>query len=102
MPVTTWGLNSLKQSELADGSAISLTLRQVSRAIGTSILISIMTHISNSSLNTSRVISDIKGIDAAFKVATILVVIGLIIAIIYVKDNKKKSKKACNENLALE
>ncbi|MDB8805120.1 MULTISPECIES: MDR family MFS transporter [unclassified Romboutsia] len=102
MPVTTWGLNSLKQSELADGSAISSTLRQVSGAIGASMLISIMTHVSNSSLNTSQVLADIKGMDAAFRIATILVVIGLIIAIIYVKDNKKKSKKTCNDNLALE
>lgn len=102
MPITTWGLNSLKESELADGSAISSTLRQVSGAIGSSMLISIMTHVSKNSINTSQVLADIKGMDAAFKTSTMLVVVALIIAIIYVRDKKLKSKETCSEDLVLE
>lgn len=102
MPVTTWGLNSLKQSEIADGSAISSTLRQVSGAIGSSMLISIMTSVTNHSLSSSQVLADIQGIDAAFKSSTILVVVGLIVSIIYVRDKKINSKKINNESLILE
>ena len=102
MPITTWGLNSLNESELSDGSAINSTLRQVSGAIGSSILISIMTHVTNNSVNTPRVLADIKGMDAAFRTSTMLVIIGLIIAIIYVKDKKSKSKEILNDDLALD
>ena len=102
MPITTWGLNSLRQSELADGSAISSTLRQVSGAIGSSMLISIMTSVTKHSLSNSKVISEIAGMDAAFRSATILVLIGLVISLIYVKDKKIESKKIDNENLILE
>ncbi|MGL5642878.1 MAG: MDR family MFS transporter [Paraclostridium sp.] len=102
MPITTWGLNSLKESELADGSAISSTLRQVSGAIGSSMLISIMTHVTKNSLNISSTLADIKGMDAAFRASTILVLIGLIIAIIYVRDKKLKFKETCSKDLGLE
>lgn len=102
MPITTWGLNSLKSSEIADGSAIGSTLRQVAGAIGSSVFISIMTSVTKHSLSNSKVISDIAGMDAAFRSATILVLVGLVISLIYVKDKKIKSKKVDNENLILE
>lgn len=102
MPVTTWGLNSLSQSQIADGSAIGSTLRQVAGAIGSSIFIAIMTHVTNSSTSSSQVQASIDGMNAAFRASAILVAIGLVLAGIYVRDNKKKTKESFNDDLSLD
>lgn len=102
MPVTTWGLNALNHSEIADGSAIGSTLRQVSGAIGSSLFIAIMTTVSKNCLNTSEVLATIKGINVAFKASSLLLFIGLIISIIYVKDKNSKPQEEKGITFALE
>lgn len=102
MPITTWGLNSLNNSEIADGSAIGSTLRQVSGAIGSSLFIAIMTTVSKNCLNTSEVLANIKGINVAFKSSSLLLFIGLIVSIIYVKDKNKDSQEEESITFALE
>lgn len=102
MPITTWGLNSLNNSEIADGSAIGSTLRQVSGAIGSSLFIAIMTTVSKNCLNTSEVLANIKGINVAFKSSSLLLFVGLIVSIIYVKDKNKDSQEEESITFALE
>lgn len=102
MPITTWGLNSLYNSEIADGSAIGSTLRQVSGAIGSSLFIAIMTTVSKNCLNTSEVLANIKGINVAFKSSSLLLFVGLIVSIIYVKDKNKDSQEEESITFALE
>lgn len=102
MPVTTWGLNALNHSEIADGSAIGSTLRQVSGAIGSSLFIAIMTTVSKNCLNTSEVLATIKGINVAFKASSLLLFVGLIVSIIYVKDKNKNSQEEESITFALE
>lgn len=102
MPITTWGLNSLNNSEIADGSALGSTLRQVSGAIGSSLFIAIMTTVSKNCLNTSEVLANIKGINVAFKSSSLLLFVGLIVSIIYVKDKNKDSQEEESITFALE
>ncbi len=93
MPVTTWGLNSLKTEQISHGSAINSTVRQVSGAIGSSILITTMTTVTRHSLSTSKALAQIQGMNASFKIATIIAVVGLAISIFYVKDKVKQNKE---------
>lgn len=92
MPVTTWGLNSLKQEEISHGSAINSTVRQVSGAIGSSVLITIMTAVTKHSLSASKALAEIEGMDASFRIASIVVLVGIVVSIIYVKDKNKNDE----------
>lgn len=89
MPVTTWGLNELKQEQIASGSAINSTLRQISGAVGSSLFVTIMTVVANNSVKATQVLADIEGMTAAFKYATFVIVIAIFVSIIYVKDKVK-------------
>lgn len=89
MPVTTWGLNELKQEQIASGSAINSTLRQISGAVGSSLFVTIMTVVANNSVRATQVLADIEGMTVAFKYATFVIVIAIFVSIIYVKDKVK-------------
>ena len=88
MPVTTWGLNELKQEQIASGSAINSTLRQISGAVGSSLFVTIMTVVANNSVKATQVLADIEGMTVAFKYATFVIVIAIFVSIIYVKDKE--------------
>lgn len=107
MTVTTWGINSLKPEDIPSGSAISSTLRQVAGSIGSAIFMTIMTSVSlRNSSETSIKVADIKGMNTSFFIATVLIVVGLVLSIIYIKDintrkeEKEKLKEELQEKLA--
>lgn len=85
MPVTTAGLNELPENLIPHGTAMSNTFRQMSGAIGTALLVTIMstTAIPDAGLNGL-----IRGVNVSFYVATAVAVIGLIISL-YIKDPKR-------------
>lgn len=89
-PLTTWGINSLGKEYIAHGTAISNTLRQVSGAIGSGILITLMTNAAKISSATSPIVASIHGMDVSFKISAILMAVALIGIILYVKDDNKK------------
>ena len=48
MPVTTAGMNSLPYTLISHGTAVNNTIRQVATSVGTAIMISVLTNITNS------------------------------------------------------
>ncbi|MGM9891164.1 MDR family MFS transporter [Limosilactobacillus sp.] len=48
MPVTTAGMNSLPFNLISHGTAVNNTLRQVATSVGTAIMISVLTNVTNS------------------------------------------------------
>ncbi|SHI94004.1 drug resistance transporter, EmrB/QacA subfamily [Clostridium cavendishii DSM 21758] len=87
-PLTTWGINSLEKEYISHGIAINNTLRQVSGAIGSAILITLMTNAAKSSNVNSHVAASIHGMNVSFRIAGILIAIGLVGIILYIKDEK--------------
>lgn len=81
MPVTTAGINQLVIKLIPHGTAMNNTMRQVGGSIGTAVLVTIMT---NNLVRTSTGIptpeSAIGGVNTAFIFATILALIGTILA----------------------
>lgn len=47
MPVTTAGMNSLPYLLISHGTAVNNTLRQVATSVGTAIMISVLTNVTN-------------------------------------------------------
>lgn len=91
-PLTTWGINSLDNQHIAHGAVINNTLRQVSGAIGSAILITVMTNAVKNSGKSSAILASIHGMNVSFRLASILLAIGLVGIIIYVKDGGAKEE----------
>ena len=96
MPLTTWGLNSLDNNMIAHGSAINNTARQVAGSIGTAILITIMAMVTALNQSAGELEATLRGMHAAYGVAASLGVIALIMAILFVKKEKRTDDIFCD------
>ncbi|TVT27822.1 multidrug efflux MFS transporter [Salinicoccus cyprini] len=77
MPVTTAGLNQLTPQMVPHGTAMNNTMRQIAGAVGTALLVSIMTHTGDP---TAGLEGMIEGVNTAFLVAAIISLIGLLLS----------------------
>ena len=77
MPVTTAGLNQLDRSLIPHGTAMNNTMRQVSGAVGTALLVTVMT---TSAEPAKGVEGIIHGVNVSFIVAGITAIVGLILS----------------------
>ncbi|MEI3605074.1 MDR family MFS transporter [Pseudogracilibacillus sp. SE30717A] len=77
MPVTTAGLNELPPHLIPHGSAMNNTFRQVSGAVGTALLVTIMT---TSAIPINSVEGAIHGVNVSFIVAGVIAVVGFILS----------------------
>lgn len=93
MPVTTAGLNQLPPHLIPHGTAMSNTMRQVAGAIGTALLVTVMT---NNALDKSEQNTDpnmmVHGVNASFVLATIIAFIGVILSFFIKKTHPVKNK----------
>lgn len=90
MPLTTSGLNTLERKLYSHGNAVNNTMRQVAGAIGTSILVTVMSKAALHSRFTNPEKAMIHGMNFSFACAGALALIGLIIAFIVVKKKEIK------------
>ncbi|MBA2174945.1 multidrug efflux MFS transporter [Halobacillus locisalis] len=77
MPVTTAGLNQLPARLMPHGTAMNNTMRQVSGAVGTALLVSVMTTQANPSEGVTGLIH---GVNVSFIVAGVIAIVGFIMA----------------------
>jgi EmrB/QacA subfamily drug resistance transporter len=91
MPVTTAGLNQLPVDLIPHGTAMNNTMRQVSGAVGTALLVTIM---SNTAIPDEGVNGLIHGVNVSFVVAGIFAIIGLVLAFFI----KNPQRQAYNES----
>ncbi|MGO4888187.1 MDR family MFS transporter [Anaerobacillus sp. MEB173] len=89
MPVTTAGLNVLPRQLIAHGTAMNNTMRQIAGAIGTALLVTIMTATATGPTTQGM----IDGVNHAFIVATILSGIGVFLSF-FIKKQAQPSGDA--------
>ncbi|WP_370297128.1 MDR family MFS transporter [Rossellomorea marisflavi] len=77
MPVTTAGLNQLPSNLIPHGTAMNNTMRQVSGAMGTAMLVTVMT---TSAIPTKGLEGMIHGVNVSFVVAGITAILALILS----------------------
>ena len=93
MPVTTAGMNSLPFDKMGHGTAVNNTLRQVASSMGTAILVSVLTNVTNNQMPAKHLLkaeplaykdqafnATISGYHASFWIAVAFSALGLIIA----------------------
>ncbi|GAB3061926.1 DHA2 family efflux MFS transporter permease subunit [Virgibacillus ainsalahensis] len=84
MPVTTAGLNQLPEHLIPHGTAMNNTMRQVAGAVGTALLVTVMT---TGALPNQGVEGEIHGVNVSFIVAGISAVIALVLAF-FIKNSR--------------
>lgn len=91
-PMTTQALNALPVSLIAHGTAMNNTIRQISAAIGTGILVTLMTGFGHlSPLHGAAGL--IQGLDMTFYIVAFVALIGAFIALFSEKNNQKQHTK---------
>jgi MFS family permease len=98
MPVTTAGLNELPPELIAHGTAMNNTMRQVAGAVGTAVLVTVMT---NYSVPAAGVSGLIHGVNISFIVAGIIASIGLLLSF-FIKNKQAKVESFKVSSLANE
>lgn len=93
MPVTTAGLNQLPAHLIPHGAAMNNTMRQVAGAVGTALLVTVMT---NNALPEQGVNGLIHGVNVSFTVAGITAIIGLVLAF-FIKSKRNEEKEEPRE-----
>lgn len=89
MPVTTAGLNALPANLIPHGSAMNNTMRQVAGAVGTALLVTIMTMSERPEEGMNGIIH---GVNVSFFVAGVLAVIGFVMSF-YIKNKQAQYEK---------
>ncbi|RKQ34711.1 DHA2 family efflux MFS transporter permease subunit [Oceanobacillus halophilus] len=87
MPVTTAGLNQLPIEVISHGSAMNNTMRQVSGAMGTALMVTVM---SNSTIPSEGVQGMVHGVNVAFIMSGIFALIGLVLSF-FIKNSRPDS-----------
>lgn len=104
MPVMTNGLNTLPMKAHPHGTAMNNTFQQVSGAIGSALLITVMnTHTTSTAENLAKSGSDpmnimknsmMEGITYTFFVSTLIAVVGLALTFFIKKPNRQVTEEA--------
>lgn len=100
MPVTTAGMNSLPFNLISHGTAVNNTLRQVATSVGTAIMISVLTNVTNSNQPAHALLKQtplqyksqmfdatLMGYHAAFWFAVAFSLIGLVLTFFVTSGN---------------
>lgn len=100
MPVTTAGMNSLPYQLISHGTAVNNTIRQVATSVGTAIMISVLTNITNNNRPHHALLAQaplqykakmfdatLMGYHAAFWFAIAFAVLGLILTFFVTSGN---------------
>ena len=93
MPLTTSGLNSLERKLYSHANAVNNTMRQIAGAIGTSILVTLMSKSAEHSGIANPVKALIHGMNVTFMAASVLAVVSLVIAFFTVKRKENPVTK---------
>lgn len=93
MPVTTVGLNALPGNLISHGTAMNNTFRQVGSSIGTALLVTVYTGVSNTAMQSRRipdpVHAQVHGMNYAFLVVAAFAFAGIVISF-FLKSGRKK------------
>jgi EmrB/QacA subfamily drug resistance transporter len=90
MPLTTAGLNQLPRELITHGTAMNNTMRQVAGAIGTAVLITVMSSATKNAETADQMMAQIHGVNMAFLVTAVLAFVALLMSI-FVKGSRKSA-----------
>lgn len=87
MPLTTWGMSALTNSQYAQGTAVMNTLKNVAGAIGSAVVIGFMALITQ--LHVTSPHAEMYGFNAAFGFTAVFSLFMVVISFVFVKQQKE-------------
>ncbi|MCF0145146.1 MAG: multidrug efflux MFS transporter [Eubacterium sp.] len=90
MPLTTWGLNALPPELMAHGTALYNTIKTIAGALGTAILVLIMTAVTAGSAAPDTAEAAMSGVRTSFIVSVVIAVFALALGVLFVRRQKEK------------
>lgn len=95
MPINTWGMNALDDSQINHGTALNNTFRQVAGSLGTAIIVSVSSAAESSKAGVMTAVeASVYGIDCAFGVSAVFCLVALVLVILFVKDKPEEIERA--------
>ena len=91
MPLTTWGLNTLPPELMAHGTALYNTIKTIAGALGTAILVRVMTVVASGAVDPTSADASMNGVRWAFIVASATAIFSFILGIVFVKVKTKEA-----------
>ena len=88
-PLSTWALNSLDDKEIHHGSAVLNTLRQAAGAIGTAILVTVMSVAMSDYLDPDSIAANMAGFNATSICMAVIMIVLFVAAFFLIKDKEK-------------
>lgn len=99
MPITTWGMNALDDKVINHGTSVNNTLRQVAGSLGTAVIVSVTTMVTNANTEAlGPVQANMLGINVAFAISGVLCLIGLVLVVLFVKDKPSDAAEIDPDN----
>ncbi len=99
MPITTWGMNALDNKVINHGTSVNNTLRQVAGSLGTALIVSVETAVTNANATKMDATqANMLGINAAFAVAGVLCLVAFVMVVFLVKDRPADTRAADPDN----
>lgn len=89
-PLSTWALNSLDEKLIHHGSAVLNTLRQASGAIGTAVLVTVMSIVMSGYSDPESITANMAGFNATAQCIAVLMTLLFIFVFFLIRDDKKK------------
>ncbi len=94
-PVNTWGMNALPDEVINHGSSVVNTFRQVADSFGTAVLVTVYSMVTASSTSSmGEIQASIHGYNVAFVVSVALCLVGIVLAVVFVKGKAPEQEKA--------
>lgn len=91
MPITTWGLSTMKTKNIAHGTALITSLRTIAGSIGSAVFVSIMIVAGQQFTGRLSILKDIHGMNTAFMILSILALVEFMLSIGLTMKKKIKS-----------
>jgi len=85
-PINLWSISSLQSDELNHGNALSNTMRQIASTLGTVIMVTIMSLVTNLNLTNNDTNNQLQGIHATFYASIVIAAIALFIVYFNIKN----------------
>ncbi|MDR1117572.1 MAG: DHA2 family efflux MFS transporter permease subunit [Oscillospiraceae bacterium] len=88
-PVSLWAIDKLSNDVLNHGNALSNTMRQVASTLGTAIMVSVMSLVTNITVSDDPLKAQLTGIQATFYLSAAIAIVSFIIILVYVRNKNE-------------
>lgn len=89
MPIVTWGMSKIDQSNTPHGTALLTSLRTIAGSIGSAVFVALMTAATVASSGSTEVTANAHGMNVTYSYISIIAVVQFLLAVVFVGKKRK-------------